>query len=313
MTDMGFDGMGPGVAGAQCALHPDQPAVRTCTRCGSFMCSTCAEGGAQTLCPTCQQRLGMSQAFPLNRENWSFSALWDYCFELFKREWLMLSVVMLIFFGISGIAQFLSNLLPVLAKALHSEVLSAILSVGAAIVVQAVQGVLGLGIMKMMFDLLQGQKLDIGRLFSQLHKVWVVLGATLLIALMVAVPFGLIGFIVVIAKVAAGMEWRSLLPLGIGLGVLALVPLIYFTLPFYLLQADIAYNDDVSPMQALRNCYAYARGERLSIFGVGLVGLLLVLVGLMACCVGMLPAMGMNYLLIAGLYLALRNGADVES
>jgi len=313
MTDMGFGGMGPGQAGAVCALHPDQLAMRTCTRCGSFMCSTCAEGGTQTLCPTCQQRLGVGHAFPLNRENWSFSALWDYCFEIFKREWLMLGVTMLIFFGISGAAQFLLNLLPLVGKVLHSEVLSVILSISAAILVQAVQGVLGLGIMKMVFDLLQGQSLDIGRLFSQLHKVWVVFGATLLIAVMIFVPMGLVGLILGVAKVAGGMEWRSLLPLGIGLGVLLLVPLIYFTLPFFLLQADIAYNDDASPLQALRNCYAYARGERLSIFGVGLVGLLVVLVGFMACCVGILPAMGMYYLLIGGLYLALRNGADVES
>ncbi|MFL5348460.1 MAG: B-box zinc finger protein [Hyalangium sp.] len=313
MTDMGFGGMGPGVAGAQCALHPDQPAMSTCTRCGSFMCSTCAEGGAQTLCPSCQQRLGLGQGFPLNRANWSFSALWDYCFEIFKREWLMLSVSILVFFGVAFIVQFIVNLLPLLGAALKSQVTTIVLTILTMIIQQAVQGVLGLGLMRVMFDLLEGQKLDIGRLFSQLHKVGPFLLTMLLVVLMIAIPVGVIGGIIGVARVASGMAWESLLPVALGLGVLAFIPLLYFLIPLFLLQAEIAYSDEPSPMQVLRNCYAYARGERLSIFGVFLVGILVAMVGMLACCVGVLPAMGMTYLLMGGLYLALRNGAEIES
>ncbi len=313
MTDMGFGGMGPGAARAQCALHPDQPAMHTCTRCGSFMCSTCAEGGAQTLCPACQQRLGMEQTFPLTRDNWSFSALWDYCFEIFKREWLMLGVAVLTLFGVTFIVQLVTAPLQAIGAAMKSQVFTVIFSIASMIIQQAVQGMLGLGLMRMMFDVLQGRKLDIGRLFSQFHKVGIFLISLLLVFLMFGIPLGAIGAIVGIARLATGMEWTALAPLAVVLGLLAVVPLIYFLIPLSLMQAELAYNDDATPMQILRNCYAYARGERLSIVGVSLVGGLVAFVGMLACCVGVLPAAGLSYLLLAGLYLALRTGADVES
>jgi hypothetical protein len=308
-TDVG--GMGYGPAGAQCALHPDQPAARTCARCGSFMCSTCAEGGAQTLCPSCQQRLGLEQAFPLTRENWSFSALWDYCFEIFKREWLNLGLAALIFFGISMIAQLVGSILPAIGGMLNNQVLSGILTVASMFIQQAVQGMLGLGLMRMMFDLLQGRKAELGQLFSQVHKLGTFLITMLLIILMVALPMGVIGGLVYAA--ATDVLPKVLLPVVAIVAVLAIIPLIYFMLPLYLLQAEIAYSDETSPMQLLRNCYAYARGERLSILGVGLVGGLVSMAGVLACCIGLLPAMGLSYLLMAGLYLALRSSPSTES
>jgi hypothetical protein len=316
MTDMGFGGgMGAGLGSAQCALHSDQPAMRTCTRCGSFMCSFCAEGGAQSLCPTCQQRLGLGQLFPLTRDNWSFSALWDYCFEIFKREWLMLSAAMLVYFGIVFVVQLVSSVLPAIGTAAKSQGLFLILTSVSTVLQQAVQGVMGLGLMRMMFGLLQGQKLDIGQLFSQFHKVGTLLLTVLLVFLIVIVPVGILGAIggtIAYIQGSSGMQWSSLGLFAVVVGVLGLVPLIYFLIPLFLMQPELAYKDDVTATQVIRNCYAYARGQRLSIFGVGLVGMLVTLVGLLACCVGMLPAMGLTYLLFAGLYLALRNGAEVE-
>lgn len=44
-----------GPAGPRCAEHADRPAVRTCARCGSFICSGCIISGE--LCPTCKGRL----------------------------------------------------------------------------------------------------------------------------------------------------------------------------------------------------------------------------------------------------------------
>lgn len=312
MTDMGFGGMGSGMGRAQCALHPDQPAMSTCTRCGSFMCSTCAEGGTQTLCPSCQQRLGLGQAFPLNRDNWSFSALWDYCFEIFKREWLMLSVSMIVFFGVAFIVQFITGLLPVIGTVLKNQVLFVVLYIVTMIIQQAVQGTLGLGLMRMVLDLLQGEKLDIGRLFSQFHKMGTVLITTLLMFLMIGIPLGVVGGGVVLAGVATKAQWESMIPLGVGLAVLVTIPLIYFLIPLSLMQAEIAYSENPTPIQVIRNCYVYARGERFSIFGVLIVAILVTMVGMVACCVGVLPAAGLTYLLIGGLYLSLRNGAEIE-
>jgi hypothetical protein len=305
-TDIGG---GLGLGGARCALHPDQPATRTCTRCGSFMCSTCSEGGAQTLCPSCQQRLGVDQVFPLTRENWTFSSLWDYCFEIFKREWLTLGLGVLIFVGSSLVVQLVGSALPAIGNATGSQALSVLLTFVSMLLQQVVQGVLGLGLMRMTFDTLQGKKADVGRVFSQIHKIGPFLGVILIIFLALIIPLGGIGALAYVTF--SNTDSERMLPVLGGVALVAIFPLIYYTLPLYLLQADIAFTDDPKPMQALRNCYRYARGERLSILGVGLVGALVSLVGILACCVGVLPAMGLNYLLLAGLYLALRTGESV--
>lgn len=44
--------------GAMCAKHPLSSAFGACTRCGSFMCSACAQGG---LCEACRSRLPASE------------------------------------------------------------------------------------------------------------------------------------------------------------------------------------------------------------------------------------------------------------
>jgi hypothetical protein len=307
-TDLG--GMGHGLAGAQCAIHPEQRATRTCTRCGSFMCSTCAEGGAQTMCPACLQRLGLESRFPLNRENWNFSALWDYCFEIFKREWVMLSVAMIVFFGVVFAVQFVTSLFSSIGGATENTAVVVVATLIGTVLQQVVSGVMGLGVMRMIFDMLEGQKPDIGRMFSQIHKVGTYLLAVLIVLLMVGIPLGILGGIV--AGLGAAIGWDSAVWIAVGVGVLAFFPLIYFTLPLYLLTAEIAYNDGASPMQMIRNCYVYARDERLSIVGVGFVAGLVAMAGVLACCVGVLPASGLTYLLMGGLYLALRNGANVQ-
>ncbi|WP_224368027.1 hypothetical protein [Hyalangium versicolor] len=310
MNETDWGGMGLG--GARCAVHPEQLATRTCTRCGNFMCSTCAEGGAQTLCPSCQQRLGMEQRFPFNRDNWSFSELWDYCFDIFKREWLMLGVGVLVFFGVAFAANLVTSILPAIGGMANNSALSVVLTIVSTIMQQAVSGVMTLGLMRMLIDVLQGSKPDIGRIFSQIHKVGPYLITMLLVVLLVGVPIAALAGIVAGVGMVLHWDWESMWPVGVGVGVLAIIPLIYFTVPLYLLQAEIAFNDGASPTQMIRNCYAYARGEKLSILGVGIVGGLVVIAGTLACCVGALPAMGLSYLLMGGLYLSLRNGAQVD-
>jgi len=45
--------------GARCAVHVDQPAVDTCTRCGNYVCVGCMEvQNYDTYCGDCALRLG---------------------------------------------------------------------------------------------------------------------------------------------------------------------------------------------------------------------------------------------------------------
>jgi hypothetical protein len=47
--------------GAMCAKHPMSNAIGPCTRCGSFMCAQCAQGG---LCEACRARMPVSEFAP---------------------------------------------------------------------------------------------------------------------------------------------------------------------------------------------------------------------------------------------------------
>lgn len=300
------------MSGAVCPRHPNSDAISTCTRCGTFMCDVCNEGGAETRCPECRERTGL-RAFPLNRANWSFSALWDYSWECFKRDWVMLSVAALCLMVLNVVIQGGANLLPLLGTATGSEALTVVLQVIATAIQVVFQGVLTLGFLRLAYDVLQGQKADIGRLFSQLDKLGLYVVTTLLLALIFAVPVLVVGGVAVgVAFVLGGFDGNEAVMAGVfGLALLLALPVIfYYGLPLYLLQPAIAYEESRSPMELIRHCYTLAKGERLSILGVSLAGGLVVFVGLLACCVGIFPATALFQLLLAGLYLALNNEGE---
>jgi hypothetical protein len=317
---------GAGAGEARCALHPEQRAAGACERCGNFMCSTCSEGGTQNWCPTCRERTGHG-TFPLRRDTWSFSALWDYCFESFKREWLMLSLAALVVMAITGGAQFVSSLLPAIGTVTESVPLTLFLQVLSFVVQTMVQGVMTLGLFRVCFDVLEGRRADVGRIFSQLHKVWRYVAASLTTMVLVGVPLVLIwGVLALIGLLASGVSPATFLNgeeafrqhgmllvtiIFAALGV-SLVPILYIALPLYLLQAEFTFNDEVAPMTAIRNCFTLAQGQRWSILGVALVMVLVLIVGMLACCISLLPAMGLGHLLIAGLYLSLRQGSSLD-
>ncbi|WP_257462103.1 hypothetical protein [Archangium lipolyticum] len=319
---------GSGGMGAYCALHPVLGASGTCERCGNFMCDLCGERGAQTFCPGCRERAG-HPVFPLRRDTWNFSALWDYCFAAFKRDWLMLSVAMLVAMAMSVGANLVSKPLELLVGD-GAPLLSIVVSVVLAVFVQMAQGVIGMGMMRVVFDVLDGGNADVARLFSQFHKAGRYVGATLLGGVAVFLPllllFSVLSFVGLVAmgysveSIVTGDVFRSTdvdvpaaLGVFVGVGVLTLVPGLYFGLPLYLIQEELTFNEDVSAVEALRNCYALARGERLSVLGVALVGALLGLAGMLACCVGLIPTLALSQLLLGGLYLALRKGSELKA
>jgi hypothetical protein len=301
-------------ANALCPRHPNLNAARTCTRCGTFMCDICSEDGTETMCLDCRERTGL-KAFPFDRGNWSFSGLWDYSWNAFQRDWLMLALGALVLFGISFVVQIVAGMLPLIGRAMDNTPLTIVLQAMGMATQVVVQGVLTLGYIRMCADVIEGQKADIGKLFSQLHKTGTYFVTMLLVVLMIAIPMAVVfGGLVGMAS-AMGLRGESMLIRVILPSSLVLIgPALYFVLPLYMLQPAIALRENVSAMETIRHCYAVARGERLSILGVGFVSGLVMLAGFIACCVGFLPAMGLAQLLMVGLYLALRNeGSDFES
>lgn len=307
--------------GASCALHPELGASGTCARCGNFMCDVCSQGGTSPRCPACRERFGAP--FPLTRETWSIGGLFAVCWPLFKREWGMLSLGALITVGVSMGAQLLINMGAGIGSAVGSEGVAVVLG-GLAFVAQlVVQGLVQLGLVRMCFDVLNGGRADLERLFSQMHKVLPYTLTMLLTLVLVLIPMSLLVVLVGMGFLSlAGVTtttpmaevWRSVSPL-LGLLTLAvmavLVPFIYVALPLYFLQPELAYEEaPPSPWKVLRRCWDYARGERLPILGMSLIINLLLLVGVCLCCVGLPPAMALTQLLIAGMFLALRSPRD---
>jgi hypothetical protein len=231
---------------------------------------------------------------------------------------------MLVSTAVGVAAQLFGNLIGPLASAVDSWGVVVLFGLIAFLVQIVVQGVMGLGMQRVVLDVLEGGRADVGRIFSQLGKAGRYLGAVLLILVGFALPlmllFAVLMFVGLVAMGfpvgeltrAAAFESQGMLVAGVMTGALfvTLIPGLYFGLPLYLLQAELAHNDDVSAVQALRNCYTLARGERLSILGVSFVAGLVSMVGLVACCVGVIPTLALGQTLVGGLYLALRNGSE---
>ncbi|NNB85068.1 hypothetical protein [Corallococcus exiguus] len=307
--------------GASCALHPGREATGTCARCGNFTCDTCSQNGASPRCPTCRERSGAT--FPLQRDNWNFSKLWDVCWAAFQREWGMLSLAVLITLGVSLGANLLVNVATGIGAAVDSVVVAVVLSVVGLVAQQLVQGLVQLGLLRVCFDVLHGGRADVARLFSQMHKAVPYTLTMLLVFVIVMVPLALLSVLVILALVGTGMlsgvdlnsssdqVWGALAPmLGVmGLGFLVLLgPIAYLVLPLYLVQPELAYEEvPPSPVEVLRRSWEAARGQRLSILGVGLAGGAVMVAGFFVCCVGFIPGMALAQLLIAGMFLSMRS------
>lgn len=318
---------------ARCAVHPEYVARGTCRRCGSFMCEQCSEQGAQGLCPSCRERLGVDADFPLRRDTWTFSALWDVSWGLFQREWLQLCAASLVVFGVGFGVQMVVSMLAAAAQAVGDLVAYFAVALLGGLVQSTVQGVATLGLIRLLFDALAGRRVDLGVIFTQFHKagryllgLLVIFAVSMAVVLLLVVGLGLVVAIaVMVAAGASGAELPdmsdpvAILGASAGavvgvlvMGAVLMVPLLYFTLPLIFWQHELAFNDRASALDSLRACYTLARGQRLAILGVVLVGGLLVLGGLVACCVGAIPAVAFMQLLFAGLYRSLRKGSELE-
>ncbi len=87
-------------------------------------------------------------------------------------------------------------------------------------------------------------------------------------------------------------------------------PLIYVTLPITFIPMEIVYGN-AGAWESIRRSFSLANGFRLSLFGYGFIGVLILMVGMMACCVCILPALALFQLLLGALYLSVRNGSGL--
>ncbi|MHB8878076.1 MAG: B-box zinc finger protein [Myxococcaceae bacterium] len=313
--------------GARCAQHDGRPASSICDRCGNFMCNECSQHRTVSTCPSCQLVSG-GGGFPFSRDAWTFSGVWDYTFEAFKREWVMLSVAALIIVGASMVMSAVSQGMQ--GAVVRSGVAAAVgVSLTTSVVSSLIQGLLQMGLTRMALDVLQGGRADLGRLGSQVPKAGKYALQLLLLSVIFLVPlalyFGVLlqlsgawpilresGFTTPSDFEALFRHTQVIKVLGLG-SLVVLGPLIYFGLPLTFATMELVHDDEVGAWEAVTRAYAIGGSNRLSILGFGFVYLVIVFVGVIACCVGVLPGMALGQLLLVALYLALRNGSGLKA
>lgn len=295
-----------GAQGAVCAIHTQTPATTTCARCGNYACQECTEWGQYDVCPSCRERLGIG-SFPFDRNNWSVGGLLSYSWDVFTRDWLMLVLLSVIFFGVSGGISFVMTLVGTVFQG------DAGAAVGFTIFNQILQTVvnmaLSLGTIGVIIDTLLGGGVDLARFLGAMKNLGkalvqyfvVLLGIWLPIGLLVAVPF-----------LAMDDPQDAVIVVAIVVLVLA-VPLTYVGLGLVFMQYELVHDEACGPIEAIRRSWELVRGYRLWTFLIGLLGLLIFLAGMILCCVGMVATYPIFMLLMTSFYLALRNGSGLPN
>ncbi len=315
--------------GAKCAIHVDRIATRTCARCGNFTCDECNLGGAEPQCPACRALSG-GDAWPFSRDSYSFDGIWGQALERFKAEWIMVSVGVLILLAVGMVAGIFNSVFQTIARLAIGDRggtmgiiwVTAISTIMSQLVSMIVQGTFTMGLFRIIIDVLHGKKADVARILTQLPKLPRYIIQTFLFFVMIGLPalmyFVLLG---IAAAVVTGVEVSDpsnfaniFKGAGIGvivIGVLAVFPVIYyFALPLMFATMELVYGD-TTPVESIRRAFIIAKGHRWSIVGFSFISGLVAMVGVLACCVGIIPAMGLAYMLLVGLYLALRNGSGL--
>jgi len=265
--------------------------------------------------------------FALTRDNVTLTDLLSRASEAWSRDLATWVLAMLLYwllgFGIPFALNIVWGLLSTIQEA-NGEASTAFtaLNIIVQILLQVVQWVLSavftLGLWAMAVRGLHGQRMSVGVLFSQLSKIWkyvlqsfaVALGAVLIL-----LPLLVIIFLMFVGPVDLDTPMSEIVDdAGIPFAVASLVLLpfyVYIATGIAFMQAELAYNDDAGPIEAILYSWRIARGRRWRIIGIGLLAALIVMGSAMLCGVGLLFGAPLATLLFGALYLALRQGADV--
>jgi len=181
-----------------------------------------------------------------------------------------------------------------------------------------ISGVFTLGLWAMAVRGLHGQRTTVGTLFSQLSKVGKYIVQTLVVflgAALIVLPIVVIVWLVFVGPVDLETPMSEIMDdagTPFALASLLLLPLyVYLVTGIAFIQAELAFNDDAGPIEAIVYSWRIASGKRWRIIGVGLLAMLIFVGSAMLCGIGLLFGAPLAILLLAALYLGLRNGADV--
>lgn len=267
-------------------------------------------------------------AFALTRETVTLGDLVSKASEAWQRDvgtWVLATVLMLLIgFGIPFVLGLGVGILGALLSGGDphpaAQAIMTGLQVGVQILQTVVQGVLALGFWAMAIHALHGRPAPIGALFSQINKALKYILQVLAIWIPLAVIFGAIGaavFFISVGSIDLDMPldeaFETAAP-ALWVFFLVSIPIyVYIFLGILFAQVELAYNDSAGPIQAVVYSWRIARKRRWLVLGVTLISGLIAIGSMLLCGVGFLFGGPLATLIVAALYLALRNGADVPT
>jgi hypothetical protein len=236
------------------------------------------------------------------------SATWS---NVFRQYWVELSVAAFLFSIVPAIASYAVQLPSFILSfaRVFSDTTVEILLMGITLLLTVlgviVQFVLQVsfqrGIIEMTCAAWNGQKLAFGALFK--FKAGLRAGAAWLLVHIPALV--LAGLAAALIGGAIAIQSGLFLAFAIALVVAATIVLLIWLLPTQLLFQLFAENPDVGIVEAIRLCFERGRGYRWKIFLAGLISIHIALAGLLACGIGLLPALGLIFAYQTGLWKAL--------
>ena len=277
------------------------------------MCSTCSGEGSSTTCLACLERGGVGERFPLSRDRWSAEELVRIAWGVMTREWLTLSLASLVVIGVPMAVNLGGTLLQMGATAAGFAEVGMVISILGVLLQTLVQGVVQLGSLRMTYRALMGRPIQVSQVWGLAHRLGQYLLQILAIVVGLGVPIAVyLGATAGLIYATGGFELDAHTFIIGGIAMTILIPaLLYVTVPLYFMTMELALDDEVNAWDAMRNSYSIGDGFRWSIIGVSFVVGLIVLVGVLACCVGLIPALALGNLVMVGLFLTLRQGSDL--
>lgn len=265
----------------------------------------------------------VDRVFPLTRDDYNISDLLSRASEAWSRDlgaWVLAMVLyVLIGVGIPMMLGFFTGFFGGFQGAASGwSGLRITLEAVTQIVQLVLSAIFTLGFWSMALRGLHGEPARVGALFSQVSKIWKYILQSLALGLagaLIVAPVLLIIFLAFVGPVDRATPMTEIMdnagkPLAIASAIGA--PFyIYAVLGIVFAQVELAFNDDAGPVDAIIYSWRIARGKRWSILGVCVIAGLIMLGSLMLCGIGVLFGAPFATLLIAALYLAVRQGADV--
>ncbi|MEM9730773.1 MAG: DUF975 family protein [Myxococcota bacterium] len=265
-------------------------------------------------------------AFKVNRQTATLGGLVSAASDAWRRDvgtWALAMVLVLVIgTGIPMVLGFGIGLMDTLqpegeanraARALMDG-----LNVGLQILQILINGFLTMGLWAMAFHALEGRPAPIAALFSQIRKVWRYLLQQFVIFVPIIAVVVAIGVVVVLVSVGTidldmPLE-EAVMRIGPSLWWLAmiLVPILTFVLLGVVFAVnELTYDDAVGAVESVVRSWRIAKGHRWLILATLFIAGLVTTASFMLCGVGILFGAPFATLMMAALYLALRNGADV--